>query len=68
MWGRKYVMLGLLAEYDRTGDKSVLSAIEKHAGYIMQNYGKEKKSTAVEADIAAVKSFLDAHKEAEAMT
>ena len=44
MWGRKYVMLGLLAEYDRTGDKSVLSAIEKHAGYIMQNYGKEKKS------------------------
>ena len=44
MWGRKYVMLGLLAEYDRTGDKNVLAAIEKHAGYIMQNYGKDKKS------------------------
>lgn len=44
MWGRKYVMLGLLAEYDRTGDKTVLAAIEKHAGYIMENYGKAKKS------------------------
>ena len=45
MWGRKYVLLGLLAEYVRTGDSKILNAAEKHADSIMASVGEGKKST-----------------------
>lgn len=43
MWGRKYVLLGLLAEYVRTGDSKILNAAEKHADSIMASVGEGKK-------------------------
>ncbi len=38
-WGRKYVMLGLLAEYERTGGKKVLDALKAHADCILEAIG-----------------------------
>jgi len=35
VWGRKYVLLGLLAYYDLTKDSSVLKAATKHADYLI---------------------------------
>lgn len=43
LWGRKYVLLGLLAEYVRTGDVAVLAAAKKHADNIMASVGDGKK-------------------------
>ncbi len=47
MWGRKYVMLGLLYFYDICkSDKlrrDILIALEKHADYIVANVGEGKK-------------------------
>ncbi len=43
VWGRKYVLLGLLAEYERTGDAKVLDAAKKHTDYIMLKIGEGKK-------------------------
>lgn len=43
IWGRKYVLLGLLAEYARTGDAGVLDAAKKHADNIMASVGEGKK-------------------------
>lgn len=43
LWGRKYVLLGLLAEYVRTGDAGVLAAAKKHADNIMDSVGEGKK-------------------------
>jgi len=42
VWGRKYVMLGLLADYRRTGDKNTLEAVKRHADVIIQNIGEGK--------------------------
>jgi DUF1680 family protein len=36
IWGRKYCMLGLLAYYDVTGDRNVLSASRKIAEHLMK--------------------------------
>ena len=36
IWGRKYVLLGLLADYDLTGDKRVLVAARGEADFLMQ--------------------------------
>ncbi len=41
LWGRKYVMLGLIADYERTGDKSTLQAARKEAQSIMSGIGPE---------------------------
>lgn len=43
VWGRKYVLLGLLAEYVRTGDKADMEAAKKHADAIMASVGEGKK-------------------------
>ena len=43
MWGRKYTLLGLLAQYERTGDRAVLEAAKKHADYIIARVGDGKK-------------------------
>ena len=40
LWGRKYVLLGLVAEYVRTSDKSVLEAAKKHLDYIVAHVGE----------------------------
>lgn len=42
IWGRKYSMLGLLAYYDLTGDKKVLSACKKAADHLMTQVGPDK--------------------------
>jgi DUF1680 family protein len=36
VWGRKYVLLGLLAHYDLTGDEETLAAAERHARQTIQ--------------------------------
>ena len=41
IWGRKYVMLGLLGYYDQTGDKSVLDAACKVADNLIKEAGPE---------------------------
>lgn len=43
IWGRKYVLLGLLAEYNRTSDKTVLEAAKRHTDYIIDRIGEGKK-------------------------
>ena len=43
VWGRKYVMLGLLLEYNRTKDAKVLDALCKHADCILNNVGEGKR-------------------------
>ncbi len=43
VWGRKYVLLGLLAEYERTGDAKILDAAKKHTDYIISKIGEGKK-------------------------
>ena len=42
IWGRKYVLLGLLAEYERTSDKAVLQSAMRHADYIITRIGEGK--------------------------
>lgn len=48
VWGRKYVLLGLLATYDMTGDGRVLEAARRHADSLLAETGPGK------ANIAAV--------------
>ncbi len=43
LWGRKYTLLGLLAEYERTGEAFVLEAACKHADCILESVGDGKK-------------------------
>ena len=43
LWGRKYVLLGLLNEYARTSDSKVLEAAKKHADYIIKHVGPGKR-------------------------
>lgn len=38
-WGRKYTLLGLLADYDRTGDPQVLAAACRHADVVREHFG-----------------------------
>ncbi len=42
IWGRKYVLLGLLRYYDITNDNSVLQAARKSADYLLSQVGKGK--------------------------
>ena len=42
IWGRKYVLLGLLAYYDLTGDAQSLSAAVKEADYTISQLGPGK--------------------------
>lgn len=43
VWGRKYTLLGLLAEYARTSDPAALNAAKRHADYIIAHIGEGKK-------------------------
>ena len=43
IWGRKYVLLGLLAEYNRTKDITILNSARKHADYILNHVGNGKR-------------------------
>ncbi len=43
MWGRKYVLLGLVMEYNRMGDAKILESAKKHADYILRNVGEGKR-------------------------
>ena len=41
IWGRKYVLLGLLAYYDQIKDKKILIAAERVADHLIQEAGPE---------------------------
>ena len=43
VWGRKYVLLGLLAYYDATGDQTALDAACREADYTMSQIGPGKR-------------------------
>lgn len=43
VWGRKYVLLGLIDEYNRTKNPKVLDAAKKHADYILDYLGEGKR-------------------------
>lgn len=57
IWGRKYVMLGLLAYYDQTQDKSVLDAACKVADNLISETGQEAGSTSPRPDGSAGKGW-----------
>jgi DUF1680 family protein len=42
IWGRKYTLLGLLAEYDRTRDVQVLEAARRHADLLLKEAPPER--------------------------
>lgn len=42
IWGRKYMLLGLLAWYDTTGDAAVLRAACRHADFMLSEVGPGK--------------------------
>jgi DUF1680 family protein len=42
VWGRKYVLLGLIADYDLTGDKTVLDAARHHTDCLIAECGPGK--------------------------
>jgi DUF1680 family protein len=42
VWGCKYALLGLMADYDRTGDKKVLHAACRHADVLIAELGPGK--------------------------
>jgi DUF1680 family protein len=44
VWGRKYTLLGLLAWYDVTGDKRLLTAASRHADFLLSEVGRGKAS------------------------
>jgi uncharacterized protein len=48
VWGRKYVLLGLLADYDLTGNKAILEAAGRHTDTLLAECGPGK------ANIAAI--------------
>lgn len=39
VWGRKYVLLGLLAHHELTGDRAALAAAVRSADYLLQSVG-----------------------------
>ena len=49
VWCRKYTMLGLLAYYDETGDKSALAALGRLADNLMANIGPGKQPLSIGA-------------------
>jgi hypothetical protein len=42
VWGRKYALLGLMADYDRTRDVAVLNAARRHADVLITELGPGK--------------------------
>jgi hypothetical protein len=46
IWGRKYVLLGLLAYYDATGDRTALDAARREADYLRAQVGPGKVNLA----------------------
>lgn len=46
IWGRKYVLLGLLAYYDATGDETALDAARREADYLRSQVGPGKVNLA----------------------
>ena len=46
VWGRKYVLLGLIAYYDLTGDENVLQAAGRAADYLASQVGPGKTNIA----------------------
>lgn len=44
VWGRKYVLLGLMGEYARTNSSKVLESACRHADYILKNVGEGKRN------------------------
>lgn len=46
VWGRKYSLLGLLAQHEATGDAAALEAAKKLADYTISQFGPGKKSIA----------------------
>ena len=46
VWGRKYVLLGLLAYYDLSGDESVLNAACRHTDSLINECGPGKTNIA----------------------
>lgn len=46
VWGRKYVLLGLIADYDRTRDPKVLTAARRHADALIAELGPGKTNIA----------------------
>ena len=43
VWGRKYVLLGLLDEYERTKNPKILQAAKRQADHLMDEVGPDKK-------------------------
>ncbi len=46
VWGRKYVLLGLIADYDLTGDKTILDAARRHTDSLISECGPGKVNIA----------------------
>lgn len=46
IWGRKYVMLGLISYFDQTGNLSALSAARREADFLMTQVGPGKVNIA----------------------
>lgn len=46
VWGCKYVLLGLMADYDRTHDPAVLNAARRHADVLIAELGPGKTDIA----------------------
>jgi uncharacterized protein len=46
VWGRKYVLLGLIANYDLTGDKTILDAARRHTNSLISECGPGKVNIA----------------------
>lgn len=44
VWGRKYTLLGLLAWYDVTGDRALVTAAQRHADFMLSEVGPGKAS------------------------
>ena len=46
IWGRKYVLLGLIAAFDLTGDRHYLDAARRHADTLLAEVGPGKANIA----------------------
>ncbi len=46
VWGRKYVLLGLIAQFDSTGDKAALEAARRHEDTLIAEVGGGKTNIA----------------------
>ncbi len=46
-WGRKYVMLGLLADFERTSNPQTLKALQAHADAIIKEIGTGKNQKSI---------------------